>query len=78
VEVDLPSFSLENPEFHETCFVANKLSRGCKNTNSVLHASAKSDGRSFLEVFRWTRNFSNSKAKGHGLRQDFVIEDEIV
>ena len=49
-----------------------------KDAETVLHAPLEIDGRRFFKIFRRAGDFSNSKAKHHGLRDHLIVEDEVV
>jgi hypothetical protein len=55
-----------------------ELNRSPQNFEPITHAAAEINGRCFLEIFRWARNFADSKAKINALGQHLIIENEIV
>jgi hypothetical protein len=62
----------------ETPLLKQKLQGGAQHAEPVLHASAKVDGRRFFKIFGWARNLSDAKSKVNTLRQDLIVEHEII
>src|SRR5579859_3185738 len=55
-----------------------KLQGGGQHAESVLHATAEIDGRSFLEILRRARDLSDAESEVHALCKHLVIENEVI
>ena len=80
VRTGFQRFSLfaEDRVVQDSGALERELKSGLEHFESVAHAAAEVDGRSFLKIFGRTGNFADPEAEVNALGEHLIVENEIV